>query len=324
MSEVVNEQCNSDHFQKALDMEALGYIGITPEEKYRREVGVVLDPDKGAFYDSLKSEAKVLDIACGSGDSSVILENSGKNFQVTAVDSAPNAIAKAQSRFPESKVNFQVADMKNPSGKEGEYDAITCFGRSLGYFETYEEYIEALKNWRKLLKDKGKIAIEFMEWGPNQNGDGNWRVGEDYEVDRDPKFPIVNKRTGEKLGYTETAKDPFKYPGKQLNTPIDKRRGGRIYVDENGIEHKLGNENTLFVDILRSRNFPLIKRILEEAGFKNIRLVEDSKPLTHPLNPKTCNVYAITAEKADESEMKAEVSGLRGLLRQGFRKVFRK
>lgn len=51
-------------------------------------------------------------IGCGLGDDAEDLARRG--FRVTAFDIAPTAIAWCQQRFPQSKVNYQVADLFNP------------------------------------------------------------------------------------------------------------------------------------------------------------------------------------------------------------------
>jgi SAM-dependent methyltransferase len=51
-------------------------------------------------------------IGCGLGDDAEDL--AGLGFQVTAFDISPTAIDWCQQRFPNSKVNYQVADLFNP------------------------------------------------------------------------------------------------------------------------------------------------------------------------------------------------------------------
>jgi len=51
-------------------------------------------------------------IGCGLGDDAEELSRRG--FAVTAFDIAPTAVAWCQARFPDSSVNYQVADLFNP------------------------------------------------------------------------------------------------------------------------------------------------------------------------------------------------------------------
>ncbi len=56
--------------------------------------------------------AKALVVGCGLGDDAEYLASLGAT--VTAFDIAPTAIATARGRFPQSAVNYQVADLLNP------------------------------------------------------------------------------------------------------------------------------------------------------------------------------------------------------------------
>ncbi|MFN6486457.1 MULTISPECIES: class I SAM-dependent methyltransferase [unclassified Nostoc] len=55
------------------------------------------------------SQQKALVIGCGLGDDAEALANLG--FEVTAFDISPTAIAWCQQRFPDSTVNYVVADL---------------------------------------------------------------------------------------------------------------------------------------------------------------------------------------------------------------------
>jgi SAM-dependent methyltransferase len=58
------------------------------------------------------SGRKALKIGCGFGDDAEYLSTLG--FQVTAFDIAPTAIAKCRQRFPNSSVDYVVADLFAP------------------------------------------------------------------------------------------------------------------------------------------------------------------------------------------------------------------
>lgn len=303
-------ESDSEVYQRALDLEAMGLMGITPDEKYRRELGVVFDSEEGNF-ESLPKGAKILDLACGRGDTTKMMQEKG--YSVTGVDFSETAIADANQRFMGSGIDFRQGDMKQPPKTEGGYDAIACLGRSLAYFETYEEYTEALRNWHDALKDGGKVAIEWTEWDEGSTG-GDWKSAGSTAVKTEPELSIVDEETGESLGYAPSADETFEYPGPRLEKPIPKHRGGRVYVDAEGKKHELGNQDTLFVDLLKKRNLPLLQRMLEGVGFTNIRLVESSRPLTPEGNFKTCRVFTLTAEKASTGVLIGDSRGKIGSL----------
>lgn len=66
---------------------------------------------------------KALVIGCGLGDDAELLAQRG--FKVTAFDIAPTAIAWCQRRFPDSSVDYQVADLfKFPQEWQQRFDLV--------------------------------------------------------------------------------------------------------------------------------------------------------------------------------------------------------
>ncbi len=62
-------------------------------------------------YPPKTKDKSALVIGCGLGDDAQLLSSLG--YQVTAFDISPTAIAWCQQRFPESNVNYLVADLFN-------------------------------------------------------------------------------------------------------------------------------------------------------------------------------------------------------------------
>lgn len=66
---------------------------------------------------------RALVVGCGLGDDAEFL--AGLGYQVTAFDVAPTAVAGARSRFPDSAVDYLVADVRDaPADWLGRYDLV--------------------------------------------------------------------------------------------------------------------------------------------------------------------------------------------------------
>lgn len=94
----------------------------------------------------IKSEAKILDLGCGTGDpiGRYYIE---KNYSYTGVDASKNMIALARSRFPQAK--FVICDMRELDLKE-KYDLVIAWHSFFHLpqddqrkmFKTFENHIE--------------------------------------------------------------------------------------------------------------------------------------------------------------------------------------
>lgn len=69
-----------------------------------------------------KAGARALDVACGLGENAEALSQSG--YETTAFDVSPRAIAWAMHRYPDSRVDYKVADMFNLPDDWGQFDLV--------------------------------------------------------------------------------------------------------------------------------------------------------------------------------------------------------
>lgn len=102
--------------------------------------------------------ARVLDVACGAGWSSLAIARAYPRVRVDAIDIDPRAIALAERRAldagPGGRVAFLVADAADP-GLEGPYDLVTCF-------EAVHDMVDpvaVLGRWRRLLGPDGTCLV---------------------------------------------------------------------------------------------------------------------------------------------------------------------
>lgn len=122
------------------------------------------DEEAEHFIDNLcsflkpKADARMLDIACGRGRHSIYLNKKG--FDVTGIDLSFGNIKFAQ-QFENKKLHFYVQDMRNPFYIKYFDFAFNIF-TSFGYFETDKDHINALKSFKKALKNDGILVFDYM------------------------------------------------------------------------------------------------------------------------------------------------------------------
>lgn len=103
-------------------------------------------------------DAKILDIACGRGRHSIYLHKKG--FDVTGIDLSEQSIKYAK-QFEQKNLHFYVHDMRK-LGYIHYYDIALNLFTSFGYFETEKDHVNALKSFRKSIKDDGTVVIDYF------------------------------------------------------------------------------------------------------------------------------------------------------------------
>ena len=108
-------------------------------------------------YLNLPENAKILDLACGSGRHSIYLNQLG--YDVTGADLSENSIAVA-SKHSNDTLHFVVHDMREPFDEK--FDAIFNLFTSFGYFEDDNDNLKTLKAICASLDEYGFGVIDFM------------------------------------------------------------------------------------------------------------------------------------------------------------------
>jgi 2-polyprenyl-3-methyl-5-hydroxy-6-metoxy-1,4-benzoquinol methylase len=106
----------------------------------------------------IKPKNNVLDLACGKGRHSVILNKLGLN--VTGVDLSSNSISKAKKSENET-LKFFVHDMREVIPNM-QFDFIFNLFTSFGYFDHHEDNLKVLKSIHEMLSPGGKLIIDFF------------------------------------------------------------------------------------------------------------------------------------------------------------------
>lgn len=105
----------------------------------------------------LKTDAHILDLACGKGRHSIYLNSLG--YKVTGVDLSENSINYAK-QFENDTLNFKVHDMCLPTQQQ--YDAVFNLFTSFGYFEDDNDNLRTIKAIKQDLTEDGVAVIDFM------------------------------------------------------------------------------------------------------------------------------------------------------------------
>ena len=105
-----------------------------------------------------KKNAKILDLACGKGRHSIILNKLGYN--VLGVDLSPSNI-KYANQHQNKNLSFAIHDMRKTIKNES-FNLIFNLFTSFGYFEKKEENKNVLISTNKMLENNGIIIIDFM------------------------------------------------------------------------------------------------------------------------------------------------------------------
>jgi SAM-dependent methyltransferase len=107
---------------------------------------------------------RAIDLGCGVGDNAIYLARQG--FEVTAVDFAPAAIARAKAKARDAgvDVNFVVDDLTRLTTVTGQFDLLVDYGSfddlSLRQRSAYVHQVVPLT------KPGGKFLLWCFEWEP--------------------------------------------------------------------------------------------------------------------------------------------------------------
>ncbi|WP_175058794.1 class I SAM-dependent methyltransferase [Thermococcus sp. 2319x1] len=154
----------------------------------------------------MKRKGKVLDLACGVGGFSFLLEDYG--FEVVGVDISEDMINKAieYAKEKNSRVKFIVGDARELPFEDETFDYVLFLGNTTVHFLP-KELNEVFKEVKRVLKKDGLFLINFVDMrellSRVQMGT---IVGEEYWISR------VMVDEGEKTAVIEyeSEKDSFK------------------------------------------------------------------------------------------------------------------
>ena len=104
--------------------------------------------------------AGAIDLGCGEGDIAIFLAEHG--FQVTAVDFAPSAIAKAKAKASDAGVDVLIDDITTLATVSGTFDILVDYG-TFDDLSTRQRaaYVDRVTS---LVKPGSKFLLWCFEW----------------------------------------------------------------------------------------------------------------------------------------------------------------
>ncbi len=119
------------------------------------------------FCDQLRlPQPRVLDVACGPGNSSRFLLDHCPDIDLLGIDLAPRMIELARKNVPEA--NFLVYDCRQLEGLEESFDGIFCaFGLPYLQSADMKTFIESCS---KVLNPQGLLYLSTMLGKPEDSG----------------------------------------------------------------------------------------------------------------------------------------------------------
>ena len=120
--------------------------------------------DEAAFVDGLlgRPRGALLDLACGTGRHAIELTRLG--WTVTGVDYGADLLERAHTNAEAAGIDLRLyeQDMRTLDLGGERFDAVTCLFDSIGYPQTDEGVVAALRGGRDHLVPGGVLAVEFL------------------------------------------------------------------------------------------------------------------------------------------------------------------
>jgi ubiquinone/menaquinone biosynthesis C-methylase UbiE len=225
-----------------LDRHAELYDVFYADKPYAAEAAFV-----GELLSSLgaPAPADLLELACGTGRHARELERLG--YSVVATDYSRDMLACARRRAADtgSKVTFHESDMRTLDLPGQTFDGAVCLFDSVGYLQTNQAILDALRAVRRHLRPDGALVLEFWHAAAMLRG---------YDPARVRRFRTPD---GEVVRISETSLDCFRQLAHVSYEIIEIRDGAATRLRET-------QTNRYFLA-------QEMRALLDQAGFEDVR-----------------------------------------------------
>jgi len=108
----------------------------------------------------LSKKGTILDLCCGTGRHSIILQRRG--WTMIGLDLSKNLLAIAKRNMKNERVEFPLvrADMRHFPFRKQVFDAVICMFTSFGYLPSESEDMKSFKEVRRTLRKGGKFLLD--------------------------------------------------------------------------------------------------------------------------------------------------------------------
>ncbi len=180
-------------------------------------------------YVSPSSDSVFLDLACGKGRHSRVLNDLG--FETYGIDLSPNSIESASEHANET-LHFEVHDMREVY-KPSTFDYVLNLFTSFGYFDNRKDLVLTLDAIRKELKDGGTLVIDYLNIG---------KIRKDL---------------------CDGVKENIERDGIEFH--IEKQINDEFVEKEISFQHKRGRYH--YTERVAALDLPIFRELLEQSGF---------------------------------------------------------
>ncbi len=209
------------------------------------------------FRADIKKNDKVLDVGCGSGQTSFRASKLvGKNGRVTGADISEILLNFAKSKFCNSNnLEFNICDIQNYKFKANSFDkVISRFGVMF-----FENPIEAFTNIKLSMKPNG--SLNFVCWSNMQENDFFYEGLEIIAEYAKQNLPPITKSPG-----------PFAFSDKDYIEKILKKSEFRDIIIET-VYKNISTKDSLEKDVEMMLSMGPRAQILSEANLSNEKML---------------------------------------------------
>ena len=328
------EQYKSEHYQRTAEIERKVFYGRDIKDVYTQEAEFALTAADVKFEGDEKildlacGEGHHADVLREKTGRNIDAFDTSKVLIQNATERERGITSSTRAKINYCIGSYGGLPLKPESESPTKYKLITILGTSFMYLPTPEAHQDALNDFCRLLKKGGKIAIQFRgrvrisdeennkreesqrEWckklgvsldhkiADGENGKlGRYaKKGEEVPVLRD-----LNKGDGmyfydaplsDTGGLTPTINEYGDITKYVDSDGVERSSFGRAYINKDGSEENLGT--TQIIDYMSVSAFPVLERMLEKSGFKNVKLMEDPKTISVD---GSCRNFVVVAEK---------------------------